>query len=713
MVLDAPTGAGKTIILIDYIDKVLDTKGSSVVVWFTPGAGELEEQSEDKMKKITTRATKNLDDVLLQGFSDGDTVFINWERVVKKDNIALRDMERDNLKDKVTKAHNKGLNFILIIDEEHKNDTKNAKGIVDLFTEQIQIRASATPDNLKGIKVVKVTEEEAIREGLLTKAIYINEDIEDVISMGDEVESLLKLAILKQKEIKQRYEFGKLNINPMVLIQVPNNNEEIIEKVEDYLSEQGYTYKNKRVAKWLSNKEDKINLTEEELGCKLTDPDAPPIFLIMKQAISTGWDAPRAKILVKLRSNMSETFSIQTIGRIRRMPEGNHYGDRLLDNCYLYTYDTDYVEGIKLSLKDICNDVKRVELKKEHKDFKLTKEVKSEFNQGVQTNEVYKLIKQGLKEAYRLEGYEGNKDILEGYGYVFGLELKGYILTGEISGNVNKKEISNIDKVNMSIKVDVEKHKEDFKISLGIVDKDLLIGINKLDSILRKLFLKKLNVDDRILNLSVKEYKAFIINNAEKLRDIIKEILGNSDKKDNFESICEKEVVTFKFPRIDYISYDKTRKDLEEYKKNIYSGYPSTAIRSNTEWMFELYCEENDSIEWFYKNGEDKFESFTILYKDKQGKIRYFYPDYIVKDDLGEIWIIETKGGETLGKTNKDIDKNTLYKFKYLKEYVKEKGLKFGFVRDQGERVLLINNNEYTKDLKSDNWELLKDSIGI
>ena len=47
----------------------------------------------------------------------------------------------------------------------------------------------------------------------------------------------------------------------------------------------------------------------------------------MKQAISTGWDCPRAKILVKLREGMSEQFEIQTIGRIRRMPEAKHYED--------------------------------------------------------------------------------------------------------------------------------------------------------------------------------------------------------------------------------------------------------------------------------------------------------------------------------------------------------------------------------------------------
>ena len=711
VILDAPTGSGKTIILIDYIDKILNDK--LVVVWFTPGAGELEEQSENKMKGLTQRVTKGLDDVLLQGFNAGETIFINWERVIKKDNIALKDSEKDNLKDKVTKAHNKGLEFILIIDEEHKNDTKNAKGVLDLFNEKIQIRASATPDNLKGVKVVKVTEDEVIREGLLTKAIYINEGIDKVVTMGDEVEVLIQLAIDKQKEIKKRYDLGKIDVNPMVLIQVPNNDDEIIERVEEYLSEQGYTYENKRVAKWLSEKEDKINITEEELGSKLTDNNAEPIFLIMKQAISTGWDAPRAKILVKLRSNMSETFSIQTIGRIRRMPEGKHYDDRLLDTCFLYTFDNEYVEGVKLSLKDLCNDVRRVKLKDKYKDFSLIKEVKGDSNNILNDNKVYDILKNGFKNLYNLESLDDNKSILEEYGYVFGIHIKRSILTGEIIGEFGKKDLENVDKLDILVKANKNKHKSVLIKHINNIDKEIQIGWKRLNSIFRKIFLRKLKVDDRLLDLSVREYTAFIINNSDKLRDDIKTILDHYVSETGIEIIDDVKEEIFKFPIIDNISYDKSVKGMYEYAKNVYKGYPSTAIRSNVEWLFEKYCEESDAVEWFYKNGEDKYESFSILYKDKKSKTRYFFPDYIVKTKDGRVWIIETKGGENLNKTSKDIDKNTEFKFNYLKEYTKEKGLEFGFVRDQGGRELLINNTTYTEDLKNENWILLKDKISF
>lgn len=75
-------------------------------------------------------------------------------------------------------------------------------------------------------------------------------------------------------------------------------------------------------------------------------------FLLFKQAIATGWDCPRAKILVKLREGGTERFNIQTVGRIRRMPERKHYDNELLDNCYLYTLDSEFKEGLINSVSD-------------------------------------------------------------------------------------------------------------------------------------------------------------------------------------------------------------------------------------------------------------------------------------------------------------------------------------------------------------------------
>ena len=79
----APTGAGKTIILIDYIEEYLcNVDSNTAFIWLCPGKGDLEEQSRRKMQIFAPhRTTQNLFDALLNGFLAESTTFINWELV--------------------------------------------------------------------------------------------------------------------------------------------------------------------------------------------------------------------------------------------------------------------------------------------------------------------------------------------------------------------------------------------------------------------------------------------------------------------------------------------------------------------------------------------------------------------------------------------------------------------------------------------------------
>ena len=52
IIVKAPTGSGKTIILLKYIESYFNNFDSNTVfVWFCPGAGDLEEQSKAEMEK--------------------------------------------------------------------------------------------------------------------------------------------------------------------------------------------------------------------------------------------------------------------------------------------------------------------------------------------------------------------------------------------------------------------------------------------------------------------------------------------------------------------------------------------------------------------------------------------------------------------------------------------------------------------------------------
>ena len=45
---------------------------------------------------------------------------------------------------------------------------------------------------------------------------------------------------------------------------------------------------------------------------------------------------------------------------------------------------------------------------------------------------------------------------------------------------------------------------------------------------------------------------------------------------------------------------------------------------------------------------------FSIEYTDNNANLRYYYPDFVVKTELGEMWLVETKGQESVEVAFKD-----------------------------------------------------------
>ena len=251
----APTGAGKTIILIKYIDEFLNnTYGNTAFIWLCPGKGNLEEQSKEQMERVTPeRDTRNLLYSLLTGFSAGSITFINWELVTKKGNNALKDGERQNLFDRIADAHKSGLEFVVIIDEEHANNTSKANDIINAFSAKNIIRVSATANKVNHQEYYEISEDAVINEGLITRAIYVNEGVDEDKQITNDYDYLLDLADEKRKEIVENYKLISSKVRPLVLIQFPAGQPETIQAVEEKLSSMGYTYDNGMVNIWMSD----------------------------------------------------------------------------------------------------------------------------------------------------------------------------------------------------------------------------------------------------------------------------------------------------------------------------------------------------------------------------------------------------------------------------------------------------------------------------
>lgn len=705
IVVKAPTGSGKTIILIGYVDEYLNNVNpNTAFVWLCPGKGDLEEQSRTKMRTIAPhRNTQNLFNALQEGFKPESTTFINWELVTKTRNNALRENERKNLYDRIAEAHRNGIDFIIIIDEEHSNNTDKAKTIIDAFSAKNIIRVSATANKNSRFEFLEIDEMDVINEGLITKAIYVNEGIEDNIAIEDDYDYLMDLADAKRKEIATRYTEilpeGK-SIRPLVLIQFPNGQPETIRAVEDKLESMGYTYDNGMVSIWMS--EDKQDLPDN-----LTENDATPVFLLMKQAISTGWDCPRAKILVKLREGMSEQFEIQTIGRIRRMPEAHHYEDDLLDFCYVYTFDEKYKDGLLASV-DKAYETRRLFLKDKCKTFTLEKQMRDLDFDGLGEREVLDKIYDALVSKYHLGPDKNqNKEILAGYNYKFGSEIIGRVLHGHFVRTDMLKDSDSF--YDTRKKIETSKHGILLLHSVDSIKTAIGMQTAKVKTILERLFRKGKYPNKKLLSLDTAEFYAFVINNERSLRDEFRAV--TSDMAKQLSLTLAPKTTQFHIPVQDFYKYDPGVKEEIEYLSNAYhdytSGFATSLIRSISEQLFEQYCESRDDIEWVYKNGDTGQQYFSIVYLDGLQHQWLFYADYIVMKKDGTVWVIETKGGESKGK-DKNIDIQIGNKFNAFKAYAENHNLCWGFVRDKDNR-LYINNTDFSKNLSDDCWRPIAD----
>lgn len=701
----APTGAGKTIILLDFIDKFLTSVCNNVAfIWFCPGKGDLEEQSRQKMLSLLPNKKANtLNDALLSGFEAGSTTFINWELITKKDNKAISDTEKKNLFDRIAEGNRNGITYVIIIDEEHLNNTKKANDIINAFSAKNIIRVSATAKENKLYEFYEIPEIEVISSGLITKALYINEDVEYDGDFENEHGYLLEMADEKRKQIAQAYSMQVGNaktIRPLVIIQFPNSSDRLVEAVEKKLEEMGYSYKNKMVAKWFSDKKENLD--------GITELDGMPIFLLIKQAVATGWDCPRAKILVKLRENMSDDFEIQTIGRLRRMPEARHYDVDVLDFCYLYTFDEKYKEGIKLAMSQAF-ETKRVFLKDKCKVFTLEKQYRDKDIGGLGERETFNQIHRFLTEKYNLSSDKQNNRLrLEEAGYNFNEKIVGKMLEGKFitTDSIFSEPEGNYRKTTRE--VNTHKHGIELLHSVDVLKSVIGMTTQKTKVILERLFRKNIIVQNKILSLKMTEYYAFVINNEHKLKADFREAVAMTGVQQGM--VFAPKTATFHLPEQELYRYDSTETDVEEFISNAYKDYSSAmiveGIRSKSERLFERYCEKCENIEWVYKNGDTGQQYFSVCYIGAMGKQWLFYPDYIVKKTNGEVWIIETKGGEIAGQS-KNIDIQVENKFAAFKEYAQKHNINWGFVRDKNDE-LYINNSEYTDDMTTEYWKRLK-----
>src|SRR5450755_696878 len=70
------------------------------------------------------------------------------------------------------------------------------------------------------------------------------------------------------------------------------------------------------------------------------------------------------------------------------------------------------------------------------------------------------------------------------------------------------------------------------------------------------------------------------------------------------------------------------------------------------EYTFARFLEEAKDVQAFSKLPQQF--GFSIEYTDNNANLRYYYPDFVVRTEQGEMWLVETKGQESLEVQFKD-----------------------------------------------------------
>jgi type III restriction enzyme len=703
IILKSPTGSGKTIILTYFMHQYIQSFPKTVFVWLTPGKGNLEEQSKAKMDKyIHASQTKLLSDVMTAGFEENDSAFINWEKLTKKGNNALKDSERTNFLEHIQHALDSGLRFVVIVDESHQNNTVKADEIIQYFHTDKIIRCSATPKGIKNAEIIEIAEADVIAEGLIKKLLVINEDFPQKVETESQTGFLLERAYDKQRKLRAAFLSAGKDINPLIVVQIPNKSEVLQDEVERWFETQGVTFENGQLAVWLSDRHENLEGIEEN--------DAQSVAVIIKQAVATGWDCPRAHILVKLRDNMDETFEIQTIGRIRRMPEAKHYNSDLLDSCYLYTLDEKFTAGVKMSLGKGALEAYTIFLKNEYKSITLTSEQRTMVTQTRNPQAALTAVAKYFEKEYHTGGNKAeNATRLQTAGFILDEDIVRHTISGETA--TLDFQAAGMNEIDVTEKLDTHRHGRDYHQKIGKIGLEIGMEYSYMNTIIRKLFDKKFSYSRKILALEPRAVYSFVLNNADRLRHIVREAMAVELAQLQL-GIKQVSKSPFHIPQSCLFTFDSTAKTQTEMRKNVYQGYLSSAeVRSSSERKFEKFCESADSVEWVYKNGDKGSEYLSIVYMDNSEKQKNFFPDYIIGVN-GGIWIVETKGGFDRSGNSQDIDLYTPKKFAVLKDYLDRYELKGGVVRyDEKSEELCICTDSYSDDIRDDCWKVLSDIV--
>lgn len=661
VVLEAPTGSGKTITMAAFLQKLVQDlplhtdlpERRFAFVWIAPNL--LHQQSLEALRTYfeASRALqcRYFGDLSGGELQEGEILFLNWESIWSKKNAIVREGESSrSLYEVVDAAKARGIEVVVVIDEAHVKLTgEKCQAVLARIDAAIEIEVSATPE-YKAEFHIKIPTIDVIQAGMIKKSIVLNPKIgaED----GDTLnELLIREALKKREQLEKLYRKQGSRVRPLLLVQLPNDSSEtesaidrkIHETVVRSLEAKGITTGNGKLAIWLSGAANKINQDDSVLK----PFDSSVEVLLFKQAIATGWDCPRAAVLLIFRELKENSFTVQTVGRILRMPEQRHYADDTLNYGYVYT--------------DLSRDVLKIE--EDAKDY-ITFE-KSERIEAYEELELEKhhlrtwgdrrvlgfRIRRALKEAAMVDGWRDPVEDPEA------VEKNLRLLYDKLV-QANPGEIV--------VRIPKDTHLGASLYSGGAVQIRERAGIAKTSMELLQLF-------DKFCAERVRPYE--VHRSAGKLKQAILELmedwllLAEHDAfklvlwPDNeyywnglidaalqiYEGWVEQEasrrrmLETMPWDVPATRSFTSDRYEIRSAPHHAMQEFYEDRQASAPEKAFATFLENNgEAIDWWYKNGDSGKEHFSVAY-EASGRLHLFFVDFLLRFKDGTLGFFDTK----------------------------------------------------------------------
>jgi len=397
----APTGAGKTIVMTALFEDILfgeadfAAQPDAVILWISD-MPELNEQTrlkiEGKSDRIRVRQLVTIDSSFVaERLAGGYIYFINTQKL-GSDKLLTRqgDGRQYTLWETLTNtARAIPDRFYVVIDEAHRGmqrtekDMEKAQTILQRFllgSEEdglcrmpLVIGMSATPNRfeklLSGtthtVHKVYVPAEGVRKSGLLKDRILIHYP-----ESGGQSEMTLLAEAANQWQVMGKHweQYCKTEgiepVRPILVIQVEDGTDTILTKTD--LATALSTLENaigrqlqEGVVAHTFNDRGEIEIGGRRLRhieASRIEDDPKINVVLFKMSLSTGWDCPRAEVMMSFRRAQDHTYIAQLLGRMVRTPLAHRVEkDADLNDVHLYLphYDEETVEAVIRDLKNV------------------------------------------------------------------------------------------------------------------------------------------------------------------------------------------------------------------------------------------------------------------------------------------------------------------------------------------------------------------------